>query len=182
MDYRSLERLHATPEMLAFVAMSLRTQEDKDHQPLLFHVMRVAARMMDRWGDAIHCGTVALFHDTIEAGAICTPNKAGRNGAGTLSINGQVPATIYLPGDEIHALIAITHLRSEPYQDYIRRVMSNPIATFVKIYDLDDNLDRRRFRRLPRDEQIRLKGKYKPARSLLLGATQNYYSHGWQPE
>lgn len=35
----------------------------------------------------------------------------------------------------------ITHDKSEPYESYIKKIMTNPIASLVKLFDLSDNLN-----------------------------------------
>jgi len=41
----------------------------------------------------------------------------------------------------IKAIDCITHREGESYHEYLNRVKSNPIATWVKRYDLQDNMD-----------------------------------------
>lgn len=38
------------------------------------------------------------------------------------------------------ALIAITHKKDEPFEDYYNRLLDNPLASFVKMFDIEDNM------------------------------------------
>lgn len=38
------------------------------------------------------------------------------------------------------ALIAITHKKDEPFEDYYNRLLENPLASFVKMFDIEDNM------------------------------------------
>ena len=40
----------------------------------------------------------------------------------------------------VDAVVALTHLPAETYEEYIERVADNPMARLVKLADLADNL------------------------------------------
>jgi len=44
----------------------------------------------------------------------------------------------------IEALRLLTHTDGSPYEDYVERLASNPLAKVVKIADLTDNMDLKR--------------------------------------
>ena len=66
----------------------------------------------------------------------------------------------------IEAINAITKRKRESYDDYLKRVMSNPIATKVKIADLKDNSDLSRIPQ-PTEKDYRRTEKYKQAIKFL---------------
>lgn len=71
-------------------------------------------------------------------------------------------------GDEIaDACMAMTHFDGEPYLDYVRRAIQNPIARDVKRADLDNNMDLSRLPVVTQKDLDRLEKKYKPALELL---------------
>ncbi len=73
------------------------------------------------------------------------------------------------PPHIVDALRCVTKLsEEEPYDEFIERVKSNPLATAVKINDLTDNMDVRRYRELT-DWDVRRLRKYLSAYRYLTG-------------
>lgn len=71
----------------------------------------------------------------------------------------------------ISALRCVTKLsEDEPYEDFISRVKTNPLAIAVKINDLTDNMDIRRLSSLSNKDFKRLE-KYHKAYKQLLNST-----------
>ena len=69
--------------------------------------------------------------------------------------------------DEVcRAVVAITKLRNESYNDYLKRVKSNPLAREVKIADLNHNLDLSRLSEIT-DKDLERAEKYKKALEYL---------------
>lgn len=66
----------------------------------------------------------------------------------------------------IQALHAITKLRNESYDDYLKRVKSNPLAREVKIADLNHNLDLSRLSKIT-DKDLERAEKYRKALEFL---------------
>ena len=67
----------------------------------------------------------------------------------------------------ISALRCVTKLsENENYDDFIARVMTNPLAVKIKLYDIEDNLDVSRLDSLTDDDVARCK-KYLHARDRL---------------
>jgi len=60
----------------------------------------------------------------------------------------------------------VTHRPDVPYFDYIRAISGNPLATEVKLADLEDNCDLRRLRQVDERAVQRLK-KYHQAFQIL---------------
>ena len=85
---------------------------------------------------------VALLHDILED-TECTEEELIEIGC---------------DAEMIEAIKAITRLKSEQfYYHFIKRVSENPIATLVKIYDLENNMDVRRLNVFGDYEMKRLK-------------------------
>ena len=116
-------------------------QKDKAGKPYILHPLRVMLRM--RTGTEM---MVAVLHDVIEDTPV---TLAELRQAGYPEIVCQV-------------LDCLTKREGEAYDDFISRIMVNPLASRVKIADLEDNLDVRRMGTLEEVDVQRLK-KYKSA-------------------
>lgn len=103
-------------------------QKDKAGKPYILHVLRVMRAVPE--GDA---QVVALLHDVPEDAAR-SEDRDYPWGLERLEDNGFAPKVLA-------ALEALTHLKYEPYVDYIERVARNDLARTVKIADLTDNAD-----------------------------------------
>lgn len=95
-------------------------QRDKTGASYFQHPMRVAMR----------CGSdeqkmVALLHDTIEDTDV-TPEYLLAEG---------------FPQHIVDAVLSVTKIEGESYEDFVSRAGRNPIGRIVKIHDLEDNLD-----------------------------------------
>jgi (p)ppGpp synthase/HD superfamily hydrolase len=125
-------------------------QVDKVGLPVILHPLYVMLQM-ETESERI----VAVLHDVLEDTNINLSDIAGEIG---------------LSEEEKVALIALTHLKNEPYADYIRRVKnSNEIARRVKIRDLEHNSSVERIEGLPQETQDRLMKKYLLAFRILAG-------------
>ena len=101
-------------------------QVDKSGMPYAGHIMRVmaAGRTMDE-------KIVGVLHDVIED-TIWTFDALFAEG---------------FPMHIVDALRCVTKLTDdEPYNEFIGRVKTNPLAVAVKINDLTDNMDVRRYK------------------------------------
>lgn len=77
------------------------------------------------------------------------------------------------PSKEVtDALAQLTKRRGEPYEAFIERVKINPIAARVKLADLNDNLDVRRFKDPSMVNVDRIK-RYIRAKAVLTEAMNN---------
>jgi len=72
------------------------------------------------------------------------------------------------PPEVIDALTLLTHDKSVPYMDYVRKIKTNRIASAVKLADLRHNSDLSRLDTVDDDALKRIK-KYKQAMSILTG-------------
>ncbi len=101
-------------------------QLDKQGRPYIFHVMGVAAAVNKKWGYTEFALVAAILHDVVED-------------------------TVWTFNDLIEAdvenipVIYVKYLTrdkdNEMYFEYINRVCENPIATRIKICDLEYNAD-----------------------------------------
>ena len=66
----------------------------------------------------------------------------------------------------VAAINAITHRDNESYDDFMLRVQANPIATRVKLNDLTDNMDIRRWEEIHYHELARLQKYLKAYKQL----------------
>lgn len=119
-------------------------QKDKAGVPYIFHVAHVAEQMDDEQSTC-----VALLHDTLEDTDVTEENLRR-----------------LFPDVIVDAVVAMTHLKHEPYEQYVERVHRNPLATKVKIADLQHNLDASRLAGSGVD-MSRKRGKYLNALRML---------------
>ena len=119
-------------------------QKDKGGRPYIFHPLRVAA------GCSGKAKVAALLHDTVEDTSVTFEQLA------ELGIDGEILVAVKL----------LTHDKSVPYLDYVRKVKENPIAREVKLSDLRDNMDITRLKDLTDEDLERLR-KYREAYMIL---------------
>ena len=123
-------------------------QVDKTGMPYAGHVMRVMQA-----GRTIEEKIAGILHDIVED----TPWTFES------LLNEGFPAHI------VDALRCVTKLYDdEPYEEFIQRVKSNPLAVAVKINDLTDNMDIRRLADITDKDAIRLRKYLKSYRELIL--------------
>ena len=122
------------------ISLALKAHEgqvDKSGMPYAGHIMRVMAtgRTMDE-------KIVGVLHDVVEE-TDWTFDALLAEG---------------FPVHIIDALRRVTKLSdNEPYDEFIERVKTNPLAVAVKINDLTDNMDIRRYKELSDWDVKRLK-------------------------
>lgn len=107
----------------------------KDGSPYILHPLRVMLRLVGE-DERI----VAALHDVVEDTST-TLEELRRMGFSDNVLSG---------------VDAITRRRGEGYDDYIDRVMTNPLAVKVKIADLDDNMNVKELPTLDADALRRL--------------------------
>lgn len=120
-------------------------QEDKGGQPYILHPIRLASRAKTE-EDAV----VAVLHDVVEDSEITLFD---------LQKEGFSPAVI-------DALDCLTRRADESYEAFIQRIKLNPLATRVKLLDLEDNSDMNRIPHPSRQDYERI-DKYKKAIAAL---------------
>jgi (p)ppGpp synthase/HD superfamily hydrolase len=100
-----------------------RGQKDKAGAPYILHPLRVMLSF-DTETEMI----VAVLHDVIEDSS-WTASRLRAEG---------------FSEEIVEAVECVTTVEGEPYEDFVDRAKSNPIARRVKIADLEDNMDVRR--------------------------------------
>lgn len=117
-------------------------QVDKAGKPYIQHVISVSERIWDKLYNPSFrtpeeekfpwtlC-TIALLHDTLEDSKISIDD-----------LNALFDEEI------VEAVIALTRKEDESYGNYIKRLSENELATYVKFYDLEDNLDLTRLEKI----------------------------------
>ncbi len=123
-------------------------QTDKAGAPYVLHPLRMMLRM--------HSETdmmAAVLHDVVEDGPGWTFESLASEG---------IPAPV---------IEAVTFLTKRPeekgdYERFIRRAAAHPVASRVKLADLEDNMDLRRITN-PTDEDFARLKKYRSAYTLL---------------
>lgn len=93
-------------------------QTDKQGKPYILHPLAVASQL-----DSLELKTIALLHDTIEDSWVSKE---------FLLENG-------IPEELVEVIALLTKAKGEPYEEYLRRVKTNPMALAVKKADLAHN-------------------------------------------
>ena len=93
-------------------------QTDKQGKPYILHPLAVASQL-----DSLELKTIALLHDTIEDSWVSKE---------FLLENG-------IPEELVEVIALLTKPKDMPYEDYLRRVKTNPMALAVKKADLAHN-------------------------------------------
>ena len=145
----------AGPSLEDAIILAVRAhgmQRDRAGQPYIFHVFRVMMKQ-----DSEIARIVAVLHDVVEDT--------------TVSLRDLEEAGY---GAEVcTAVDSLTRRPDEPYEDYVSRVMANPMACQVKLADLEDNMDPNRLSRTCESDLKRL-ARYKNAwKKLTTEDTEN---------
>lgn len=133
---------------IEIAAEAHRGQVDKAGKEYIAHPLRVMAA-----GKSLEERIVGVLHDVVEDSDWTLERLAAEG----------------FTAEVIDALRCVTKLSSdEPYDSFIARVRTNPLAVAVKINDLTDNMDIRRLPYLSDKDVKRLK-RYLKAYKLLTG-------------
>ena len=103
---------------LQIAARAHEGQKDKEGLPYILHPIRV---MMGVEGEKAQI--VGVLHDVIEDTAVTADDLRGAGFSEPV----------------LAAVECVTHLRGQPYADYVVRCKANPVARQVKLGDLEDN-------------------------------------------
>ena len=122
-----------------------KEQVDKSGMPYVYHPYRIAEQMEDEYSTC-----VALLHDVVEDSDITLDDLKNKG----------------FPQEVIEAIALMTHDDDTPYFDYIKRIKTNPIATAVKLADLQDNSNYERLDKVEIKDLQRLE-KYREAKRIL---------------
>lgn len=96
------------------------SQKDKGGNPYINHIEGVAAGV-----ESVEAKTVAYLHDVLED-TVTTEDDLKKEG---------------FPAEIIEAVKTLTKYKDETYEEFIKRVGKNPLATKVKLSDLANNMD-----------------------------------------
>ena len=135
---------------------SHRGQLDKAGKIYILHPMRVMLR-----GKNETEMIVGILHDTVEDTPV------------TLDM-------LHLEGfsqEILDAIDCITKRDGESYGDFIDRVLTNPLATQVKLYDMEDNLNRDRIPYPTEKDEARF-AKYEKYHKIILKQLELYKEQG----
>lgn len=125
-------------------------QKDKAGLPYVFHPFHLAERMED---EASAC--VALLHDVVEDSDLSLGDLEAQ-----------------FPPEVTEAVRLLTREPGVDYLDYVRAIKGNPVATRVKLADLEHNSDESRLSGPDgpvSGDFARLRERYAKAREILEG-------------
>lgn len=133
-----------------------RGQIDKSGKIYILHPIRVMLR-----GENEEQMIVGILHDTIE----------------------DTPVTIEMLKNEgfsqrvLDAIHCVTKKKNEDYEHFICRILKNPLATQVKLYDLEDNMNRDRIPYPTKKDEERYK-KYEKYHEIVKEQVLEYKKKG----
>lgn len=133
---------------IAIAAVAHQHQLDKANAPYILHPLRMMLR-----GQTELEQMVAVLHDVVED-SDWTLDQLRTEG---------------FPEEVILALDCLTRRAEESYDEFIDRVLTNPLATHVKQYDLEDNMTLTRMSTLTDRDLERLQ-RYHRAHQRVLNA------------
>jgi len=141
--------LNRLEEAINFAVWAHRGQLDKVGLPYILHPLHVMLQMKTEPERVI-----AVLHDVLED---CPQ----------VELN-DIVNRINLTKEEERALVALTHIKNEPYVDYLKRVLTaGKIAVNVKWEDVRHNSSSARMKDLPEETRKRMEKKYKIAIDML---------------
>lgn len=108
-------------------------QVDKSGQPYILHPLRVMENCPN-----METKIVAVMHDVLEDTETTKEDLLK-----------------FLPKHLVNAIVSITKVENEAYDDYLKRVGNNYYATQVKLMDLKDNMNLDRLEKIERKDMKR---------------------------
>ena len=142
---------------LAIALEAYAGKRDKAGQPYILHPLRVMAKMSGEEAMA-----AALLHDVIEDSIVS---------ASILRQRGVLESVV-------SAVECLTRVEGESYGDFIERMRQNPMATMIKLADIEDNLNVLRLKELSEADLRRIE-KYHRAWHRLKVLDQTETKPGW---
>lgn len=133
---------------VAIAAIAHQDQLDKAGAPYILHPVRLMMR-----GQTIEEQIAAVLHDVVED-SDWTLNLLAAEG---------------FPLEIITALDCLTRRPEETYDQFLDRVLTHPLATHVKRYDLEDNMTLTRLENLSERDLQRLQ-RYHKAHQRVMNA------------
>lgn len=142
-----------------------RGQLDKAGQPYIFHLARVADRVMQCSDTTEYAVQVALLHDTLEDTDTTLLELINNFG-----------------GFVAQSVLTLTREEGEKQSmnpdEYYIQVAKGHTTRIVKLADMEDNLNEDRLSLLDEKTQERLRRKYRPRRKYLL-SVHSSWGHTW---
>jgi (p)ppGpp synthase/HD superfamily hydrolase len=136
-----MNELELLEKAIGIAVTAHRGQKDRYGAPYILHPLRVMARV-----ETNQEKIVAILHDVVED-TDWTLEALAKEG---------------FPPQLLEALRCVTKQEGEAYEHFVERSASNPLALRVKLADLEDNLDVRRFKEVKDSDAARLE-KYRSA-------------------
>jgi len=133
-------------------------QEDKVGAPYILHPLRIMCRL-----DTDEARMAAVLHDVVEDTSTTLDELRSMG----------------FPDEVLRAVECLTKREGESYEEFIDRVLVDPIAIQVKIADLEDNMDVRRLPDVTEKDRVRL-ARYVQAWGRLKGAVRERFSAGFR--
>jgi len=133
---------------IAIAAIAHQHQLDKTKQPYILHPLRLMMR-----GQTPAEKIVAVLHDVVEDTEWTLEQLVSEG----------------FPENIVVAIDCLSRQPEETYEQFIDRVLTNRLATQVKLYDLEDNMDTTRLNVLTEKDWERLQ-RYHQARRRVLKA------------
>ncbi len=120
-------------------------QKDKAGKTYILHPLRIMAKM-----DTEKEMSVALLHDVIEDSDY-TANDLLKNN---------------IPADVVEAVQCLTKISGESYEEFIKRVLKNELASKIKKADIEDNINVLRLKSVSESDLERIAKYHKAWQSL----------------
>ncbi|GAA1282365.1 HD domain-containing protein [Saccharothrix xinjiangensis] len=121
-------------------------QVDKSGHPYIGHPLRVMGRVSGE-----HARMAAVLHDVVEDTSVTADDLLAAG----------------CPPEVVRTVLALTHGDGEPREEYLARVLADPVAVVVKRADIADNTSPPRLAVLDQATQDRLQAKYAKALDIL---------------
>ena len=121
-------------------------QVDKSGHPYIGHPLRVMGRVSGE-----HARMAAVLHDVVEDTSVTADDLLAAG----------------CPPEVVRTVLALTHEEGEPQEQYLARVLADPVAVAVKRADIADNTSPHRLAALDQATRDRLRAKYARALEIL---------------
>jgi len=132
-------------DIFRIVTKAFGNKVDKGGSPYVYHLNRVADKVMVYYSEDYELKEAAFCYDLLEDIKGWTPEKLGE----------------YVSPRVVNLVSILTHKEYEPYKDYIDRVAMDKDAIKIKLADLEDNMDITRLPELTEKDIVRLKKYHK---------------------
>jgi (p)ppGpp synthase/HD superfamily hydrolase len=137
-------------DAIALAVEAHRGQKDKVGEPYILHPLRVMFRL--GWDAPEAARMAAVLHDVVEDTKVKLPDLR------RLGYSEEVLAAVEL----------LSRRPEDSYEQFIERVLPNPVARRVKRADLEDNMEIRRIAEVTPKDAERLK-RYRAAWARIVG-------------